>query len=154
MTHPQNQSVIYLPPGVMPASAQLPANTGIPFNRQFFEGILPQTVQSFCNQVECNNPRVELYTADGTTHYVNGISGVTDLWVALQTTREDHEHTIQVFVPYQTIYRVEIHPESDESRRHLGYLLPNTVTVPPAVQVASPAPKAARVTKPKVASKK
>jgi hypothetical protein len=154
MTQPHNQSVIYLPPGVIPAAAQLPANNGIPFNRQFFEGILPQAVQAFCNQVECNIPRVELYTADGTTHFINAISGVTDLWVALQTTREDHDHTIQVFVPYQTIYRVEIHPESDESRRRLGYLLPETVTVPPAVQVATPAAKAPRATKSKPAAKK
>lgn len=153
MTQPHTQSVIYLPPGVIPAAAQLPANNGIPFNRQFFETILPQAVQTFCNQVECNNPRVELYTADGFTHYINGISGVTDLWVALQTTREDHDHTVQVFLPYQTIYRVEIHPESDESRRRLGYLLPNTVTVPPAVQIASPAPKAPHVTKPKAPKK-
>ena len=60
-----------------------------------------------------------------------------------------------MFVPYQTIYRVEIHPESDESRRKLGYLLPEAAVIPPAVQVASPKPKSAPAShKSKAAAKK
>jgi hypothetical protein len=68
-------------------------------------------------------PIVEVLTVDGVTHYVNGISGVSDQWVALQSAQPDHPHVMQVFVPYQTIFRVEIHPESDEKRRHLGFAL-------------------------------
>jgi hypothetical protein len=41
----------------------------------------------------------------------------------LQSAQPDHPHVMQVFVPYQTIFRVEIHPESDEKRRHLGFAL-------------------------------
>jgi len=138
-------SVIYLPPGVIPAASGPPPvpGTGIPFDRAFFERLLPQAVQVFCNNVECNTPRVEIYTLDGSTHYVNGISGVTDTFVALQTSREEHEHPMQVFIPYQTIFRVEIHPESDNGRRKLGFTL--GAKVPPAIQpaaAAQPQPKA------------
>ena len=141
--------MIYLPPGVIPAGPP-PVHgagpSGIPFDRAFFEKLLPQAVQVFCNNVECHVPRVELYTADGTTHYVNGISGVTDTFVALQTSREEHDHPMQVFIPYQTIFRVEIHPESDNGRRRLGFEL--GARTPPAIQPgASGAPSAKRVRK-------
>jgi hypothetical protein len=138
-------SVIYLPPGVVPAAPPVPLHTGIPFDRQFFEAVLPRAVDAFCKQVTCDTPRVELYTLDGSTHFVNGVSGVTDSWVALQTSREDHDHTSQVFVPYQTIFRVEIHPESDGARRKLGFILEGSLKTPPAVQpaqIAAPAPVA------------
>jgi hypothetical protein len=114
--------------------------SGIPFDRAFFERLLPQAVQVFCNTVECHVPRVELYTVDGTTHFVNGISGVTDTFVALQTAREGHDHPAQVFIPYQTIFRVEIHPESDNGRRNLGFQL--GAKAPPAIQAAAPQPSA------------
>ena len=122
MTEPSR--VIYLPPGVVPApqNAQpIPIPSGIPFDRAFFETVLPQSIAGFCSQVECKIPVVELTTVDGTRHYVNGISGVADLWVALHTSIPSHEHPVQVFVPYQTIFRVEIHPEMDEYRQHLGF---------------------------------
>ena len=44
----------------------------------------------------------------------------------MHTTQPDHPHATQVFVPYQTIFRVEIHPEEDERRRHLGFLSSNS----------------------------
>ena len=136
-------SVIYLPPGVVPAAPPAPLHTGVPFDRQFFEAVLPRAVDAFCKQITCDTPRVELYTLDGSTHFVNAISGVTDSWVALQTSREDHDHTSQVFVPYQTIFRVEIHPESDGTRRRLGFILDGSLKAPPAVQAAQiAAPKA------------
>jgi hypothetical protein len=134
MTQPS--SVIYLPPGVVPAATAAHPSTGVPFDRQFFEAVLPKAVRAFCNTVECKVPRVEVYTGDGSTHFVNAISGVTDAWVALQTSHEQHTHAIEVFLPYQTIFRVEIHPEDDEGRGHLGFLLPAMNATPPAVQPA------------------
>ena len=133
MAQPASQSVIYLPPGVIPQgqpSAVVPS--GIPFDRAFFERLLPQAVQSFCNQTTCDLPVVEVFTVDGTRHFVNAISGVTDTFVALQTSMEAHDHTIQAFIPYQTIYRVEIHPEPDSNRRRLGFVL--GANPPPAIQ--------------------
>lgn len=123
--------VIYLPPGVVPPAAvaptqAAPVNTGIPFDRVFFQQILPAAIAEFCKQAGCDIPVVEVNTVDGMTLYVNGISGVSDQWVALSTARPDHPHPVQMFVPYQTIYRVEIHPEPDEKRAHLGF-----VTAPP-----------------------
>ncbi len=132
----QPPTAIYLPPGVIPPSAAPgpagPQFPGIPFDRAFFERLLPQAVQHFCSQVPCSVPRVELYTVDGTIHFVNAISGVTDTFVALQTSREDHDHAMQVFIPYQTIFRVEIHPEDDD-RKRLGFDLEGART-PPAIQ--------------------
>jgi len=124
MTQP-TQRVLYLPPGVVAAPAPAPvpqSQTGLPFDRAFFEQLLPQMVANFCHQVECAAPLVEVMTVDGARHYVNGISGVTDQWVALHTTQPDHTHAVQTFVPYTTIYRVEIHPGSDD-RRQLGFVL-------------------------------
>jgi len=120
----QNPAVIYLPPGVLPAPV---ANAGsapnaVPFDRNFFERVLPGAIDSFCKQTDCKTPMVELLTVDGTTHYVNGISGVSDSWVALHASRREHEHPVQVFVPFQTIFRVEIHPEPDSINTHLGFI--------------------------------
>lgn len=125
MTQPSR--VIYLPPGVVPPPAaqavpQIVPGSGIPFDRTFFEQVLPPAIAGFCSQVKCDVPVVELTTVDGMTHYIVGISGVADQWVALSTTRPDHPHPVQLFLPYQTIFRVEIHPEPDERRAHLGFI--------------------------------
>lgn len=142
MTQPQR--VIYLPPGMVPAPQSAgPAitNSGVPFDRSFFEQVLPQSIQSFCNQTKCPLPVVELLTVDGTTHYVNGISGVADQWVALQTSTENHRSPVQVFVPYATIFRVEIHPEPDNGRGHLGFLLASASEPTPSVETRAKARK-------------
>jgi hypothetical protein len=119
----QPSRIIYLPPGVaaVPQATPVAAN-GIPFDRNFFEKVLPPAITAFCSQVSCDVPVVELTTIDGLTHFVNGISGVADTWVALQTSSPDHDHLSQVFIPYQTIFRVEIHPEHDARRHRLGFL--------------------------------
>ncbi|MFN0146191.1 MAG: hypothetical protein ACKVT1_06755 [Dehalococcoidia bacterium] len=133
MTQPSR--VIYLPPGVVagpataPAQPHAPVPSGVPFDRTFFEQVLPQSIGAFCSQVECESPLVEVLTADGATHIVKGISGVSDAWVALHTVDPEHESAIQVFIPYQTIFRVAVHP-SDDRRRHLGFF------VEPAVEPA------------------
>ena len=156
MTQPSR--VIYLPPGVTPAAAQPTqapvAFPGIPFDRNFFEHILPQSIQSFCSQVECKVPVVELLTVDGTTHYVNGISGVSDQWVALHTAMPDHEHPVQVFIPYQTIFRVEIHPAENERRHRLGFLSELAAPVVPPVEPPKDGQKAARAPRRAAATKK
>lgn len=127
----QPSRVIYLPPGVVPpVPAGVVPTSGIPFDRTFFEGILPQAISSFCQQANCKAPVVELLTVDGSTHYVNGIAGVADQWVALQTSLPDHPHPIQIFVPFQTIFRVEIHPEGDERRAHLGFVTSSVQGLP------------------------
>jgi len=124
--------VIYLPPGVAaPQSAVGPqGSSGVPFDRQFFEKVLGGAVRSFCEQAECGSPIVELLTTDGARHFVRGISGVTDTWVALHTQAEDHAHPIQVFIPYATIFRVEIHPDDDPRQRALGFIPPAAHEVP------------------------
>ncbi len=125
MTQPP-QRVLYLPPGVVPAAPspqQQIIPNGLPFDRTFFEQVLPQAIQAFCSQTACTMPVVELMTVDGTTHFVNGIAGVADQWVALQTSSEGHEHAVQVFVPYATIFRLEVHPAPDSTRTHLGFVL-------------------------------
>ena len=153
MTQPSR--VIYLPPGVVapqgPSSPAIAINPGIPFDRTFFEQILPPAIQGFCAQVKCTVPIVEVLTVDGTTHYVNGISGVADSWVALHTTRPDHPHPIQMFVPYQTIFRVEVHPEADDKRRHLGFFTDSTAPdiIPQIVAPVAKTPARAKASKPK-----
>lgn len=138
----QPSRVIYLPPGVMPAGAQpspTPASVpGIPFDRGFFQQVLPAAVDSFCKQAPCGTPVVEVLTVDGLTHYVKGISGVADSWVALHTSRPEHTHPVEVFLPYQTIFRVEIHGDADERRGHLGFI--DTTPDGEAPQVKPPAP--------------
>lgn len=116
-------------------------SSGIPFDRNFFENVLPPSVAGFCKQVNCEVPVVELSTVDGITHYVNAISGLSDTWVALQTSSPEHPHPTQVFVPYQTIYRVEIHPEHDKKLRHLGFLTPAVLEQSRGRRRALPAPK-------------
>ena len=118
------ETALFLPPGVVApsAAAAQPVPGGPPFDREFFEQVLPQSIRSFCGQVVCESPIVELYTVDGAKHFVKAISGVAASWVALHTQREDHDHDIQVFLPYATIYRVEIHPEEDDGQRRLGFL--------------------------------
>lgn len=134
MTQPQR--VIYLPPGMVPGQATPtgPApSTGIPFDRVFFEQVLPQSIQGFCHQVDCPAPVVEVLTVDGSTHFVAAISGVSDNWVALQTASEEHQHPVQVFLPYNTIFRVEVHPEPDNGRGHLGFVLASAANPPTVV---------------------
>ncbi|MEO8541504.1 MAG: hypothetical protein ABI577_17305 [bacterium] len=153
MTQPSR--TIYLPPGVVapqgPSSPPIAPSPGIPFDKFFFQSLLPQAINAFCAQANCTVPIVEVLTVDGITHYVNGISGVSDQWVALHVTKEDHGHPIQMFVPYQTIFRVEIHPEMDEERRHLGFV--TTTAVPPSaistLEIATAATKTPRRAKPK-----
>ena len=135
MTQPQR--VLYLPPGVVPAAPspqQQALPVGLPFDRTFFEQVLPQAVQAFCTQLGCSHPVVELLTVDGTTHFVNGIVGVSDQWVALQTSQEGHDHVKQVFLPYATVFRVEVHPSPDADRNHLGFVL-DSVKRPPQFPV-------------------
>lgn len=141
-------NVIYLPPGVVPPPANVPQPmipSGVPFDRVFFERILPEAIRLFCQRAPCVSPRVEVLTVDGTMHYVKEISGVTDSWVALQTIKEDHDHPIQAFVPYQTIYRVEIHASEDERKSRLGFDLATSSPVEtPAImqpQIEAPAEK-------------
>lgn len=140
----QPSRVIYLPPGVVAPPAPGPGivSTGIPFDRAFFEQVLQPAIVGYCEQVGCTIPVVELSTVDGVTHYVNGIAGVADQWVALQTSVPDHPRPIQVFVPYQTIYRVEIHPESDERRAHLGFATTSVKGLPSIQPGESPSAKA------------
>jgi hypothetical protein len=128
MTQPSH--VIYLPPGVAAVPQMAPSNgaAGIPFDRAFFEQVLPPAVAGFCQQTNCKVPVVELLTVDGETHYVNGVAGVSDAWVALHTSTTEHELPVEIFVPYQTIFRVEIHPEMDEKRHRLGFLNPTDTT--------------------------
>ncbi len=124
MTQP---SVIYLPPGVIPPIAPQQAGpSGIPFDKEFFQQVLPASVQNFCVSTECESPIVELWTVDGTRHFVKGVSGVAESWVSLHTQSDEHERPIQVFLPYQTIYRVEIHPEEDVRQRRLGFVRDST----------------------------
>jgi hypothetical protein len=122
----QNPAVIYLPPGVVaqPVVGSPPSapTSNIPFDRNFFEKVLPAAIESFCKQTDCKTPMVELLTVDGATHFVNGISGVSEAWVALHASRKEHEHPMQVFVPFQTIFRVEIHPEPDSRNSRLGFI--------------------------------
>jgi len=128
MTQPPR--VIYLPPGVVAApqmGQRVPdgGSVAAPFDRAFFEHVLSPAIASFCQQTGCKVPVVELLTVDGVTHYVNGVSGATDSWVALHTASTEHERPAEVFIPYQTIFRVEIRPETDERRHHLGFYNPN-----------------------------
>lgn len=140
-----SQNVIYLPPGVAPTTSApvQPPPTGVPFDRNFFENVLPPSVQAFCQQVACDTPIVELFTVDGTRHFVRGISGVADLFVALHTQQAEHDHPVQVFLPYQTIFRVEVHPEADVEQRRLGFInnvkAPAVTAAPPSLDGGKPA---------------
>ncbi len=142
MTQPSR--VIYLPPGLAPptqpvSAQQGPTASGIPFDRTFFEQVLPQLIAGFCSQTQCDVPVVEVSTVDGMTHYVNGIAGVADAWVALRTSVLEHEHPVQAFIPYQTIFRVEIHSETDARGHHLGFDTSAEAPQPTSFAVAAPA---------------
>ncbi len=117
---PTPQNVLYLPPGASPPP---PPTPGIPFDRTFFERVLPQAVSAFAGQVSCGTPIVEITTVDGVVHYVHGISGIADTWVALHVVHKDDDTPGQIFISYQTIFRVEIDPCSDTRPRRLGFAL-------------------------------
>ena len=122
----QPSRVLYLPPGVVPGpqapAQQIVGQPGIPFDRTFFEQVLPSAIAEFSKQSGHERPMVELLTVDGMTHHVVGISGVADTWAALHTRVENHDHDVQIFVPYTTIFRLAIHGAEDE-RGHLGFVL-------------------------------
>ena len=115
-----NRSPLILPPGVV--SQGQPAASGVPFNRDFFESVLPGAIQSYCTQVACTMPLVQLFTSDGSRHYIRAISAVSDLWVALHTQEELDEQPIQMFIPYVTIIRIEIHPDLTPDLRKFGFI--------------------------------
>ncbi len=121
-----------------PAVPQPVPMPGVPFDRVFFEQVLPGAVQAFFAQTKCAQPVVEVLTVDGATHYVRGISGLSDAWVALHTNVPEHEQDIEVFIPYQTIFRVAVHPCDDEKRR-LGFVIqPAKQAVEPKAERAVP----------------
>lgn len=124
MTQPSR--VIYLPPGVAAGPASQPAGSpgpsGIPFDRSFFEHVLPGSIAGFSQQVACKQPIVRLLTVDGMTHFIKGVAGVGDSWVALHTQAEEPDLTAEVFVPYTTVFRLAIHP-CEEHNRKLGFIL-------------------------------
>ena len=135
----ETSNVIYLPPGVVAPPPPMQHSNGAPFDRAFFQQVLPQAVSAFCAQAGCESPVVEVLTTDGTTHYVVGISGFTDTWVALHVSEPDHDHPVQVFLPYATVFRVEIHPASDIHEGRLGFV---TRAAPPAHLGPLPPPEA------------
>lgn len=118
----EHSTPLVLPPGVLPPSRPAPPPQGAPFDRRFFEQVLPQAVQSYCSQVACSMPLVELRTVDGATHYIRAISAVSDQWVALHVQEQHEERPVQVFIPYATILRVEVHPEPGPELRGMGFL--------------------------------
>ena len=68
MTQP-TQRVLYLPPGVVAAPPPTPvpqSQSGLPFDRAFFEQLLPAMVANFCAQIECAAPLVEVMTVAAT----------------------------------------------------------------------------------------
>ena len=122
-----NRSPLILPAGVVPPVQSAPQSLQhAPFDRKFFESVLPSAIQSYCAQVSCTMPLVRLYTVDGSRHYIRAISAVSDSWVALHTQEELNEQPIQVFIPYLTIVRVEIHPDISPDLRHFGFLTEST----------------------------
>ncbi len=124
-----SRSPLILPPGA--AQPTMPTASRPPFDRSFFETVLPQAIQSYCSQVACAMPLVQVFTTDGLRHYIRGISGVTDQWVSLHTQEELNEQPVQVFIPYATVMRVEIHPDLSPDLRRFGFLtesLPTPVT--------------------------
>tara|TARA_Y100000588_G_C13841722_1_gene748103 strand:+ start:310 stop:696 length:387 start_codon:yes stop_codon:yes gene_type:complete len=116
------ETALFLPPGVVQSDPSPPVPSGPPFGRSFFENVLPQAINSFCTQVVCESPIVELYTVDGGRLFVKAISGVSDTWVALHTKREEYDQDVQVFIPYTAIFRVDVHPQEDNDQGGLGFL--------------------------------
>lgn len=125
------RSGLILPPGLGSTPS---AGSGAAFGRDFFESVLPQSVQSYCNQVTCTSPVVEVYTIDGRKHYVRAVSAVSERWVALDT-QDDGDEPVQVFLPYETVLRVEIHADLTPEMRRLGFL-----TVPASASETAPNP--------------
>ena len=134
-----NRSPLILPPGSVP-TAPAPSPSGPPFDRDFFESVLPGAIQSYCSQVSCTMPLVQLFTADGARHYIRAISGVSDQWVALHTQEEANEEPVQVFIPYVTIIRVEIHPDLSPDLRRFGFLTDASELEEPETGAARPNP--------------
>ncbi len=151
---PGSSNVIYLPQGVAAPSPALQHANGAPFDRAFFEQLLPRAVGAFCEQAGCDSPVVEVLTTDGTTHFVIGISGFTDAWVALHVSEPDHGHPVQVFIPYQTVFRVEIHPASDIHEGRLGFVTTPAPPVPVEAALAPAAPIEASAARGKPSKKK
>jgi hypothetical protein len=117
----------------------------VPFDKTFFEAVLPQAIAAFCKQVQCGDaPIVELLTVDGTRHFVKGIAGVSDSWVALHTSEVDHQRPVEVFIPYATIFRIAVQPATDLARHHLGFAVGETRSPQVQVPVPAPAPAAAK----------
>ncbi len=112
------RSGLILPPGLGSTPS---ASSGAAFGRDFFESVLPQSVQSYCNQVTCTAPVVEVYTIDGRKYYVRAVSAVSERWTALDT-QDDDDEPVQVFLPYETVLRVEIHADLTPEMRRLGFL--------------------------------
>ncbi len=108
---------LILPPGLGASQG----SGGAAFGRDYFQTILPQTVQSYCDQVSCTNPVVEVYTIDGRKFYVRAVSATSERWVALDT-QDDDEEPVQVFLPYETVLRIEIHADLTPEMRRLGFL--------------------------------
>ena len=133
----EHATPLVLPPGVLPPPRPAPPPQGAPFDRRFFEQVLPQAVQAYCSQVACTLPLVELRTVDGATHYIRAISAVADQWVALHVQEQHEERPVQVFIPYPTILRVEIHPEPGPELRRMGFLTMADRAAEPALQAAA-----------------
>ncbi len=131
-------SPLVLPPGAMPPARPAPSPSGAPFDRNFFESVLPAAVHAYCNQVACTIPLVQLYTSDGARHYIRAISAVSDAWVALHTQEEHDDQPVQVFIPYPAIMRVEIHPDLSPDLRRFGFL--TAASEPEPAQIPSSAP--------------
>ena len=129
-----NRSPLILPPGAVPTQPP-PTPSGPPFDRNFFESVLPSAIQSYCSQVACTMPLVQLFTSDGARHYIRAISGVTDQWVALHTQEELNEQPVQVFIPYATVIRVEIHPDLSPDLRRFGFL--SDTSQSPSAEIAA-----------------
>jgi hypothetical protein len=134
---------LVLPPGViLPPPTPSPAQEGPPFNRAFFEQFLPQVAAAFCERAGCDSVIVELLTTDGATHLVRGISAIHDQWVALQIVSRERRYPVDAFIPYQTIFRVEIHPRLARQPRRLGFvdLEANGIATPPLLESGSEPP--------------
>ena len=132
-----SRSPLILPPGAVPTQPP-PTPSGPPFDRNFFESVLPSAIQSYCSQVACTMPLVQLFTGDGARHYIRAISGVTDQWVALHTQEELNEQPVQVFIPYATVIRVEIHPDLSPDLRRFGFLTDSTDASPTELGAGEP----------------
>lgn len=136
-----SRNLLVLPPGVLlppPPPPAGPQPGSPPFNRDFFERILPEVAAAFCERAACDSVIVELITTDGATHLVKGISALSEQWVALQLASTEYDHEIDSFIPYQAIYRLELHPRLAREPRRLGYLGTLGRGAPPALLPPGP----------------